>query len=169
MIEKPNDSTNQSLTNEHPSSQAEKTTSGTQESNVEEVVNQVLERKQTIQNLTRLRNRINWLTGFFAIAVIILGGGLAWVSYSLQKQEKQVNTQIRQLQEQTPDPEKIQSLENQVDKLNSAIDNNQQTLEKILKENQIQGSQEEDQNQSSQEEDQNQVSREDIEYYFQAE
>ena len=58
MIEKPNDSTNQSLTNEHPSSQAEKTTSGTQESNVEEVVNQVLERKQTIQNLTRLRNRI---------------------------------------------------------------------------------------------------------------
>ncbi|PSO49365.1 MAG: hypothetical protein BRC33_07160 [Cyanobacteria bacterium SW_9_44_58] len=158
-MEEPNKFSNQSPTNKNPSNQSEQSTSGTQEQNVEELVNQALERKQSLQYLSQLRGRVNWLTGLFAIAVIILGGGLGWVSYSLQQQKEQfvqqneipenleriqeLDTQIQQLQEKVPDSQRIERLENQIDELKAAIENNQQQLESVSRENQNQALQEE--------------------------
>lgn len=153
MIEEPDHSSNQSSTDETSTSQGKASTGGNQNLNVEELVNQALERKQTLQNVNQLRNQLHWLTGFFVIAVIALGGGLGWVAYRLQAQQQQITEQnvqnpqeriqqledqIETLQQQVPDPETIENLETQLDEVTAAIDKNQQTLERVLKGTQTQ-------------------------------
>lgn len=149
---------NYSSSNETPSSQGKQPASSEQEQKVEELVNQALERKQTIQSLNQLRTRLGWLTGLFVIAIIVLGGGLGWVSYRLQQQQKQLvqqndnpenleriqqlEGQIEELQQQVPNPKTIKRLDNQLDEVTTAVDNNQQTLERLLKRLQDQQSQE---------------------------
>jgi len=149
---------NYSSANETPSSQGKQSASNEQEQKVEELVNQALERKQTIQNLNQLRTRLGWLTGLLVIAIIVLGGGLGWVSYRLQQQQnqlvqqnenpenleriQQIESQIEELQQQVPNPKTIKRLENQIDDVTTAVDNNQKTLERMLKGLQNQQSQE---------------------------
>ncbi|NBD33679.1 MAG: hypothetical protein GVY17_12130 [Cyanobacteria bacterium] len=151
MIEEPNYSSHQTSNDDDATSRSQQAKASAQELNVEELVDRALERKQTLQDTNRLRSQVGWLTGFFVIAVILFGGGLGWVAYRLQVQQRQIadqnatspetleriqqlESQIETLSQQVPDLQRIESLEEQLDQLTTTVNENQQAMQQALEE-----------------------------------
>ena len=121
MVNKPNSPPSEGSANDNPANQGKQydsgtATSGSQGQNLEELVDRVLEQKLIVEETNRLRNRVGWLTGILVVAILLLGGGFAWLAYRSQAQQEQL-AEITSETASSVDSQRIQELESQIQEI----------------------------------------------------